>query len=340
MRQYLVNSSNAVEAALRGLVASSPAAIRRVGSHMSVVYSGNSKRRTKILIGGGSGHEPLFLGGVGSGMADGAVAGQIFTAPNPDSILATIEALSAEAGVILLYGNYSGDVLNFGFAAEEAQQKGIPVAEIRVHDDIASAPISEQTERRGIAGDIFVLRCAAAAADRGDSFPEILRLGQKANHHTRSLGVALAAASSIDTGKPMFELPIGQLEIGMGLHGEIGVQRSDFEPGEALVPRMVDLLSSDFRSSDLNSKRAAVMINGLGSPTILELLAIAGYTQEALTQANIEPIYFYTGAFATSLDMAGFSITWTALDHELEPLLATDASSFCFSTLAKVKDKL
>jgi phosphoenolpyruvate---glycerone phosphotransferase subunit DhaL len=150
-------------------------------------------------------------------MADGAVAGQIFAAPNPESILATIEALKVEAGVILLYGNYSGDVLNFGFAAEEAQQKGMQVAEIRVHDDIASAPVSKQSERRGIAGDIFVLRCTAAAADRGDSFAEVLRLGEKANHHTRSLGVALAAASSIDTGKSMFELPFGQLEIGMGL---------------------------------------------------------------------------------------------------------------------------
>jgi dihydroxyacetone kinase len=151
--------------------------------------------------------------------------------------------------------------------------------------------------------------------------------------------VALAAASSIDTGKPMFELPIGQLEIGMGLHGEMGVQRSDFEPGEVLVPRMIDLLISDFQSSGLTPKRVAVMINGLGSTTILELLAIAGYTQEVLNRVNIEPVYFYTGAFATSLDMAGFSITWTALDHELEPLLATDASSFCFSTSAKLKEK-
>jgi dihydroxyacetone kinase-like protein len=122
-----------------------------------------------------------------------AVAGQIFAAPNPESILATIEALQAEAGVILLYGNYSRDALNFGFAAEEAQQKEIQVGEIRVHDDIASAPIAKQSERRGIAGDIFVLKCTAAVADRGNSFAEVLRLGEKANHHTRSLGVALGS---------------------------------------------------------------------------------------------------------------------------------------------------
>jgi dihydroxyacetone kinase-like protein len=335
MRQYLVHSNNAVEAVLQGLTATSPVAIQRVGSHSGVVYTGNTNRRIKILTGGGSGHEPLFLGGVGPGMADGAVAGQIFAAPNPESILATVEALQAETGVILLYGNYSGDVLNFGFAAEEAQQKGIRVAEIRVHDDIASAPVSKQSERRGIAGDIFVLKCTAAAADRGDSFDEALRLGEKANHHTRSLGVALGAASSIDTGKPMFELPFGQLEIGMGLHGEMGVQRSDFEPAEKLVPRMIALLNADFQGSGLTPQRAAILINGLGSTTILELLAVAGYTRSALDQAGIEAAYFYTGLFATSLDMAGFSITWTALDEDLEPLLATEASSFCFSTVAK-----
>lgn len=336
MRQFLVDSTNAVEAALRGLTATSPVAIQRVGLHSAVVYSGNTKRRTKVLTGGGSGHEPLFLGAVGPGMADGAVAGQIFAAPNPESILATIEALHAENGVILLYGNYSGDVLNFGFAAEEAQQKGIEVSEIRVHDDVASAITEKQLERRGIAGDIFVLRCTTAAADRGESHAEVLRLGEKANHHTRSLGVALAAASSIDTGKPMFELPFGQLEIGMGLHGEMGVQRSDFEPAEKLVPRMVNLLMSDFKATGLTPKRVAVLINGLGSTTILESLAVAGYTYAALEQLGVEAAYFYTGLFATSLDMAGFSITWTALDEELEPLLATDAASFCFSTTASL----
>jgi phosphoenolpyruvate---glycerone phosphotransferase subunit DhaK len=335
MRQYLVDSNQAVEAVLRGLAATSPVVIQRVGSHSAIVYSGNRNRRVRLLIGGGSGHEPLFLGAVGPGMADGAVAGQIFAAPNPESILATIEALEGETSVILLYGNYSGDVLNFGFAAEEAQQKGMQVAEIRVHDDIASAPVSKQSERRGIAGDIFVLRCTAAAADRGDSFAEVLRVGEKANHHTRSLGVALGAASSIDTGKPMFELPFGQLEIGMGLHGEMGVQRSDFEPAEKLVPRMIALLNADFRSSGLTPQRVAVLINGLGSTTILELLAVAGHTRSALDRAGIEAVQFYTGLFATSLDMAGFSITWTALDQELEPLFAANASSYCFSTGAK-----
>src|ERR1700722_15407785 len=214
MRQYLVSSSNAVEAVIQGLRATRPFPSERVGSHFGVIYRGNSARKAKLLTGGGSGHEPLFLGAVGPGMGDGGIAGEIFAAPNPDSILAVTEALQPGEGVIYLYGNYSGDVLNFGFAAEEARGKGIKIEEIRVHDDVASASSDEATERRGIAGDIFVLKCAAAAADRGDSFSDVVALGQKTSTWTRSVGVALGAAASIDTGQPMFELPGGQIEVG------------------------------------------------------------------------------------------------------------------------------
>jgi phosphoenolpyruvate---glycerone phosphotransferase subunit DhaK len=332
MRQYLVSSSNAVEAVIQGLRATSPFPIERVGSHFGVIYRGNSTRKAKLLTGGGSGHEPLFLGAVGPGMADGGIAGEIFAAPNPDSILAVTEALQPCEGVIYLYGNYSGDVLNFGFAAEEARAKGIKVDEIRVHDDVASAASEDATERRGIAGDIFVLKCLAAAADRGDSLPNVLSLGEKASSWTRSLGVALRAAASVDTGQPMFELPAGQIEIGMGLHGEMGVQRSTFEPVEALVPRMLDLILADFQRTGLSLDRVAVMVNGLGSTTVLELLAAAGHAKINLEKNDIRSPLFRTGQFATSLDMAGFSITLTKLDDELEDLLNADAHSFAYST--------
>jgi dihydroxyacetone kinase len=332
MRQYLVKTSNAVEAVIQGLQAASPFPIERVGSHFGVIYRGNSARKAKLLTGGGSGHEPLFLGAVGPGMADAAIAGEIFAAPNPDSILAVTEALQPCEGVIYLYGNYSGDVLNFGFAAEEARAKGIKVDEIRVHDDVASAASEAATERRGIAGDIFVLKCIAAAADRGDSFSDVLALGEKASTWTRSLGVALKAAASIDTGQPMFELPVGEIEIGMGLHGEMGVQRSTFEPVETLVPRMLDLILADFKGTGLSLDRAAVMVNGLGSTTVLELLAVAGHTKTSLEKNGIRSSPFRTGQFATSLDMAGFSITVTKLDDELENLLNADARSFAYST--------
>ena len=332
MRQYLIKTSDAVEAAIQGLQATSPVGIERVGSTFGVVYPGNSKRKIKLLTGGGSGHEPLFLGAVGPGMADGAIAGEIFAAPNPDSILAVTEALQPFEGVIYLYGNYSGDVLNFGFAAEEANAKGIKVAEIRVHDDVASAPSANTTDRRGIAGDIFVLKCAAAAADRGDTFSEVLSVGEKASGWTRSLGVALGAAASIDTGQPMFELPAGQIEIGMGLHGEMGVQRSTFEPVDILVVRMLDLILADFKDTGATLDRVGVMVNGLGSTTVLELLAVAGHTKANLEKQGVHTTLFRTGQFATSLDMAGFSITVINLDDELKQLLNADARSFAYST--------
>ncbi|MBV8215406.1 MAG: dihydroxyacetone kinase subunit DhaK [Verrucomicrobia bacterium] len=332
MRQYLVRTSNAVGAAIEGLQATSPFPIERVGSHFGVVYRGNLKRKVKLLAGGGSGHEPLFLGAVGPGMADGAIAGEIFTAPNPFSILAVTEALQPCEAVIYLYGNYTGDVLNFGIAAEEARAKGINVEEIRVHDDVASASSNGAADRRGIAGDIFVLRCVAAAADRGNSLSDVLAVGARASNWTRSIGVALRAASSIDSGQPMFELPAGEIEIGMGLHGEMGVQRSSFEPVETLVPRMLALILADFQSTGIKLERAAVMVNGLGSTTVLELLAVAGQTKISLGKNGIETPILATGQFATSLDMAGFSITLIRLDDDLQELLTAAASSFAYST--------
>lgn len=331
MRNFLVQSDTAVETALGGLLAVSRVKLDRVEGHLAVTYAGNTNRKVKIVVGGGSGHEPLFMGAVGPGMADGGVAGQVFAAPNPFSIQATGDACHAEEGIIYLYGNYSGDVLNFSFAVDEAESDGKRAAEIRVHDDIASRPIDQITARRGTAGDIFVFKCTCAAADLGLSFDEVLRIGEKVNHRTRSIGVALQAASSVDTGEPMFELPMGQMEIGMGLHGEMGVRRADAERAETLVPEMLEMLLADFRASDLTPDRVAVMINGLGGTTVLELLAVAGLVAEGLKKADIATGLFVTGEFATSLDMAGFSITLLHLDDEIEPLLSAPCESFCFS---------
>jgi dihydroxyacetone kinase len=229
MRKFLVAPDNAVESALAGVLAVSRVPLERVEGHFGLVYRGNKKRKVRLVVGGGSGHEPLFLGAVGPGMADGAVAGAVFAAPNPMSIQATAEALGQADGIIYMYGNYSGDVLNFDFAAEESEGSGANVAQIRIHDDIASAPPDRLAARRGTAGDIYVFKCTAAAADQGLSLNEVVRLGEKVNAQTRSLGVALAAASSIETGQPMFDLPLGSLEIGMCLHGEMGVSRMNFE---------------------------------------------------------------------------------------------------------------
>ena len=331
MRYFIQNQETAVEEALAGLLSFTDVSLQRVGVNTGVVYPGNQKRQVKIVVGGGSGHEPLFLGIVGPGLADGGIAGQVFAAPPPEGVLAVIEEVKAPEGVVLVYGNYSGDVLNFGVAADEAKEKGILTAEVRVHDDIASAPVSQMEDRRGIAGDIFVIKAISAAADLGLSFAEVLRIGEKANLHTRSLGVASQAATSIETGQPMFDLPAAEIEIGMGLHGEMGVRRSGYESSDVLVPRMMEMLATDFQQTNLPLTRAAVMVNGLGSTTVLELLIVAGQVRKFLNHHSVPVAYQTVGQFATSLDMAGFSISITQLDHELEPLLNAPCRSLCFT---------
>ncbi|HEY5742031.1 MAG TPA: dihydroxyacetone kinase subunit DhaK [Terrimicrobiaceae bacterium] len=331
MRKFLVTPDQAVESALEGVLAVSRSPLERVEGHFGLLYRGNQNRKVWIVVGGGSGHEPLFLGAVGPGMADAAIAGAVFAAPNPMSIQATAEALGQADGVICLYGNYSGDVLNFDFAAEELESAGARVAQIRVHDDIASAPPERTAARRGTAGDIYVLKCTAAAADRGLPFDEVVRLGEDVNAQVRSLGVALGAASSIETGEPMFDLPLGSLEIGMGLHGEIGVSRTDFESAESLVPKMIDRLLADYQATATPLDRVAVMVNALGGTTVLELLAVAGHVRRNLEGKGIKIARFEAGEFATSLDMAGFSITMLPLDEERETLLNAGCDSLCYS---------
>ena len=284
MRKFLVTHDKAVESVIEGILAVSRVPLERVQEHLGLIYRGNPNRRVRIVVGGGSGHEPLFLGAVGPGMADGAIAGQVFAAPNPFSIQATAEALGQSEGTIFIYGNYSGDVLNFNVAVEELENEGAKATQIRVHDDIASATADRIEARRGTAGDIYVFKCTAAAADRGLSMEEVLRLGEKVNARVRSIGVALGAASSIDTGEPMFELPLGLLEIGMGLHGEMGVSRANFEPAERLVPKMIELLLADYLATKTPLDRVAVMVNGLGGTTILELLTVAGHVRRSLEE--------------------------------------------------------
>jgi phosphoenolpyruvate---glycerone phosphotransferase subunit DhaK len=331
MRKFLVTADKAVESAIEGILAVSRTPLERVQGHFGLIYRGNQDRRVRIVVGGGSGHEPLFLGAVGPGMADGAIAGAVFAAPNPFSIQATAEALGPVEGIIYIYGNYSGDVLNFNFAVEELENEGAKVTQIRVHDDIASAPIDRIEARRGTAGDIFVFKCTAAAADRGLALEEVLRLGEKVNARVRSLGVALGAASSIDTGEPMFDLPNGSIEIGMGLHGEMGVSRADFEPAETLVPKMIELLLADYLATQTPLDRVAVMVNALGGTTVLELLAVTGHVRRGLEAKGLRIARLFSGEFATSLDMAGFSITILPLDEEVESLLEASCDSFCFT---------
>jgi dihydroxyacetone kinase len=276
-----------------------------------------------FVVGGGSGHEPAFAGYVGVGMADAAACGNVFASPPPEVILAAIHSASSGRGVLMGYGNYAGDVLNFGLAAELAAAEGIDVREIRVADDVASAGPAERDKRRGIAGDIIVFKCAGAAAERGDSLAEVERIAVKANMATRSIGVALAACEVPGTGRLTFELGDDEIGIGMGVHGEPGIRRGPLEPADAIAGALVATILEEIAGA--SGAEVALLVNGLGATATLDQYILYRGARRALEAAGVRVARSYVGEFITSLEMAGASVTVTVLDDELTALLDAPA---------------
>ena len=332
MNYFFNDNETSIDEAIEGLCSLTPNShLRRIDGVLAVRCN-NEKRKVKIIIGGGSGHEPLFAGMVGPGMADAAVMGYVFAAPNPMAIVKTVKAvLENGEDAIVLYGNYSGDVLNFDMAQEDLEDDGIKSAAVRVHDEIASSPVEEREQRRGIAGATFVLKCVAAAADRGLALDEVVRIANKANEFTRTMGVAGGAADSVVDGHPMFDIPQGKIEIGMGVHGEKGVAVKEFTKADEIVDQMLESLFADYKATNLDLKDVAVLINGLGRTTLLELLVVTQRVKKVVEDNQISISYCNSGEFETSLNMHGFSITLMALDEELKSLLHEPAQSFGFS---------
>lgn len=276
-----------------------------------------------FVVGGGSGHEPAFAGYVGKGMADAAACGNVFASPPPEVILAAIHAASSGRGVLMGYGNYAGDVLNFGLAAEFAAAEGIEVREIRVSDDVASAPPAEREKRRGIAGDIVVFKCAGAAAERGDSLADVERIAIKANLATRSMGVALAACEVPGTGRATFELGDNEISIGMGVHGEPGISRGPLEPADVIARTLVGAIVKDI--GDAAGGDIALLVNGLGATATMDQYILYRGARRALQAAGFRVARSYVGEYITSLEMAGASVTVTLLDDELTAFLDAPA---------------
>ena len=268
-----------------------------------------------IVVGGGSGHEPAFVGYVGIGLADAVACGNIFASPSAAVALGAIQAADHGRGVVLLYGNYAGDVLNFGLAGQLAEAEGIVVREFRVADDVASAPRAQANRRRGIAGMILVFKIAGAAAERGDSLEEVLRLARKANDATYSMGIALSACEVPGSGGPTFELPPGEIEIGMGLHGEPGIRRGPLEPVDALAEILVDTIVEDI--VERASGDVALLVNGLGATAHLDQYILYRGARRALEARGLRVVRSLVGEFITSLEMSGASLTVTVLDDEL-----------------------
>ncbi len=318
----IVNDGNrAVDEMLEGILSAHPRHLRAVsGSPRSIIaIDGPRPGKVGLVIGGGSGHEPSFLGFVGRGLADAAAVGNVFASPPPDPIVECAKAVHGGAGVLFMYGNYAGDVMNFDMAAEMAAMDDIEVRTVLSTDDVASAPRDKRAKRRGVAGNFFIFKAAGAACDRMLSFDECERLAIKANDQTYTMGVALAPCSLPQTRRPNFEIGHDEMEIGMGIHGEPGIARGKLESADAITDAMVDRILEDMQPS--RGDRVAVLVNSLGSTPLMELYIMNRRLRQRLGDGGIDVHATWVGNYCTSLEMAGASITLHRMDGELQTLL-------------------
>jgi dihydroxyacetone kinase-like protein len=281
-----------------------------------------------LLIGGGSGHEPAFLGYVGQGMADGAAVGNVFASPPPGPVLAVTRAIHGGHGVLYCYGNYMGDVLNFDMAAELAETEGIEVRTVTVTDDVASAAKGEEENRRGVAGDFLVFKIAGACAAEGADLAAVEAAARKANARCRSMGVALSACTVPAAGKATFSLADDEMEIGLGIHGEPGLRRGTLATAESVAASLVEHILADLSLE--RGSEVAVLVNGLGATPLMELYILYRTVAGMLAAAGLSVYRSYVGEYATSLEMAGASISVLALDADLKRWLDAPANTACF----------
>jgi dihydroxyacetone kinase len=313
-----------------GFVAAYGRLVRRVPNASGVMaVAAPTTGKVTLIVGGGSGHYPAFCGYVGPGLADAAVMGNVFAAPSAEQVYRVTKAAAGARGVLYCYGNYSGDVLNFDMAEERCREEGMDVRTVCVTDDVASAPKGMEADRRGIAGDFFVFKVAGASAARGDGLDEVERLAHKANHRTRSFGVAFGGCTLPGQSEPLFSVDAGHMELGLGVHGEPGIQSSHMRPAAEVANLLLDTLLPDAPSSA--GARVAVLVNGLGSTQYEELFVLYKAVDQRLRADGLEPYNPIVAEAVTSLDMAGCSLSLLWLDDELLPLLDAPCRSAAFT---------
>jgi dihydroxyacetone kinase-like protein len=318
----LINDGNAaVDEMLAGIVAAHPEYVFRPDNSPRAIVARHGPRPGKVavVIGGGSGHEPSFLGYVGKGLADACAVGNVFASPPPQPAVDAAIAANGGAGVLFLYGNYAGDVMNFDMAAEMLEMEGIEARTVLTTDDIPSAPRDERQKRRGVAGNVFVFKAAGAAADLMQPLDEVERIARHANDRTFTMGVALSSCSLPQTRRPSFELPAGEMEIGMGIHGEPGVRRGPLRPANEVADEIMDAILAEMGAPP--GERVAVLVNSLGATPLMELYILYARVAGRLSAAGLTVHKALVGPYCTSLDMAGASITVMHLDDELARLV-------------------
>lgn len=319
-----------VDEMIEGFVAANSDRVRQV--------KGGVVRSTKVpdnevavVIGGGSGHYPTFCGFVGPGLAHGAAMGNLFASPSSQQIISVARNAQRGGGILFSFGNYAGDTLHFGHAAEELKKEGINCQIVKVTDDVYSASVADKHKRRGIAGDFTVFKVAGAAASQGKSLEEVARLANKANERTRSIGVAFSGCSLPGATTPLFDVPKGRMEVGMGIHGEPGIKEVDIPTADELASLLFEAVMAENEWPEgiktAAGARVAVMLNGLGSVKYEELFVVYRKVDQLFRQMGITIVEPEVGELVTSFDMAGVSMTVFWLDDELESLWSAEASA-------------
>jgi phosphoenolpyruvate---glycerone phosphotransferase subunit DhaK len=325
MQKILNDPERFVDEMLDGILVAHPRQLRRIGPRAIVRAAAPVPDKVAIVTGGGSGHLPVFMGYVGAGLLDGAAIGEVFASPSADQMLEVTEAVSAGRGVLYLYGNYGGDVMNFDLAAELAAASGIEVQTLLAADDVASAPPERADRRRGIAGIFLLYKVAGAAAAGGASLDDVVAITKRAADGLRTMGVALSPCTIPAAGVPTFSLPDGEMEIGMGIHGEPGVRRGALEPADRIADELVETILADREYA--SGSRVAVLVNGLGATPKEELYILYRRVAERLAERELAVHRVWIGEYATSLEMAGASVSLMAVDDELAALLDAPVST-------------
>ena len=317
MKKIINDPSDFVEESIDGLIKSHPDIYAFAKDNNRVVTRANKAlNKVGIVTGGGSGHLPVFTGYVGKGFLDACAIGSVFASPSVEQMVSAIKNADNGNGVLCIIGNYGGDVMNFEMACEMVEAEGIKTKKVIVADDIASASEAEKSKRRGIAGMIFVFKIAGAMAENNTSLDDVFKTATEANNNIRTLGVALSPCILPEAGKPTFEIDDDEIEIGMGIHGEPGIKREKLRPANELVDDLYKRIMEDSKLSA--NDNIAIMINSLGATPLEELYIISKRVNENLINSKINNLKTYVGRYATSMEMAGMSITTLKLNDNLK----------------------
>ena len=325
--QRIINDPNqVVEDMLKGFIKChqdliAPTSNPRVLKYKPAPIAG----KVGVVTGGGSGHKPAFIGYIGKNMVDAVAAGEIFSSPSAKAFYAAFKAADAGKGVACLYGNYAGDNMNVKMAIEMAEDDGIEVKKVVANDDVPSAPKNEIEKRRGVAGEIFMWKVGGARAAQGGTLDEVIAAAQKAIDNTRSIGIGLAPCSIPAVGHPNFAIEPGKMEVGIGHHGEPGIEVMDIQTADEMAARMVAVVLPDlpFAAND----EVVVLVSGLGATPVMELYILFNKVEELLGEKNISVYRSYVGNYFTSLEMMGVTLSVMKLDAELKELMDLEANS-------------